>query len=89
MVGVIWLAVLAVLAVGALRTTRAFLDNLERAKKTGLPYVFGRKFFSAGRGGEGLRWLGATEMVAGLTRCSLPSCWICLYGSGRATRYTA
>lgn len=43
MVGVLAIAVMGVLAYVSLKIVRSFLLNLERAKKTGLPYVVGRK----------------------------------------------
>jgi hypothetical protein len=49
MVGVIGLAILGVVTLVALKELRNFLRNLELAKKTGLPYVIGRKLISLGR----------------------------------------
>jgi hypothetical protein len=43
MVGVLGLAIWGLLAFVTLRTARNFLLNLQAAKKTGLPYVIGRK----------------------------------------------
>jgi hypothetical protein len=43
MVGVIGLAILGVVTLVTLKVVRNFLRNLEKAKKTGLPYVIGRK----------------------------------------------
>jgi hypothetical protein len=43
MVGVLALAILGVTAYVTLKIVRSFLLNLQRAKKTGLPYVIGRK----------------------------------------------
>jgi hypothetical protein len=43
MVGVPALAILGVTAYLTLKVVRNFLLNLERAKKSGLPYVIGRK----------------------------------------------
>ena len=43
MVGVLGLAIWGLVALFTLRTARNFLLNLQRAKRTGLPYVIGRK----------------------------------------------
>ena len=43
MVGVLGLAIWGLAALFSLRTARNFLLNLQRAKRTGLPYVIGRK----------------------------------------------
>ncbi len=43
MVGVLGLAIWGLAAFVTLRTARNFLLNLQRAKRTGLPYVIGRK----------------------------------------------
>jgi hypothetical protein len=43
MVGVLALAILGVTGYLTLKVVRNFLFNLERAKKSGLPYVIGRK----------------------------------------------
>jgi hypothetical protein len=43
MVGVLALAFLGLTAYLTLKVVRNFLFNLERAKKSGLPYVIGRK----------------------------------------------
>ena len=43
MVGVLGLAIWGLVAFVTLRTARNFLLNLQAAKRTGLPYVIGRK----------------------------------------------
>jgi hypothetical protein len=68
MVGVLGLATLGLVAFVTLRTARNFLRNLEGAKKTGLPYVIGRKLdvicltLCAARAGGTARRFGDLEI---------------------------